>query len=111
MAAATHNLVIDQGSDFSFSFTLKKNGVLESLVGFSARAHFRRRKTDDLIAGQFTCTVDENTSSVLVYLKGSDSSAIEAGNYYYDLEIYTANEEVVRRLLQGSVTITPEITK
>ena len=44
-------------------------------------------------------------------LEASTSSSLAAGQYVYDLEIYTSGDSTVKRILQGDVTITPEVTR
>ena len=43
-------------------------------------------------------------------MTSSTSSAIEEGIYVYDLEI-TSGTSIVTRLLQGEVTVNPEVTR
>ena len=44
-------------------------------------------------------------------LPNAISSAMTPGLYFYDLEIFTAGNNLVKRILQGDATITPEITR
>ena len=44
-------------------------------------------------------------------LQAATSSALSAGQYVYDLEIYTSGDSTVKRILQGTATITPEVTR
>ena len=112
MAAATYNITIDQGSDFSLDFVVKSNDVPVDLTGYSARAHLRPKKGSDTLTAQFTCTItDAVNGAIKIELPNATSSGVEPGIYYYDLEIYTANDAIVNRLLQGKATLTPETTK
>jgi hypothetical protein len=43
-------------------------------------------------------------------MTNSTTSSIEEGIYVYDLEI-TASTGAVTRILQGQVTVTPEVTR
>ena len=44
-------------------------------------------------------------------LSNSTSSGISAGRYYYDLEIFTSSDTIVKRLIQGEVTLNQEVTR
>ena len=44
MAAATYNLVIDQGSDFVIDLVVKQSGSIKDLTNYSARAQLRTKK-------------------------------------------------------------------
>jgi hypothetical protein len=44
-------------------------------------------------------------------LSAATTAAMAPGVYVYDLEIYTASDAVVKRLLEGTVTLSPEVTR
>jgi len=44
-------------------------------------------------------------------LTNAASSAVAAGKYYYDLEIHTPADAIVKRLIQGEVIINQEVTR
>lgn len=112
MSAATFNITIDQGSDYALDFVVKQNGIPVDLTGYAARADLRPRKGSDTLTAQFTCAVVTPASGLVkMSLANAVSSAVEAGIYYYDLEIYTAGDAIVKRLLQGRVKLNPETTK
>ena len=39
------------------------------------------------------------------------SSGMAPGRYFYDLELFTANDVIVKRLLKGEITINAEVTR
>ena len=112
MSAARYNLVIDQGSDFAISFTVKEDGSVKNLTGYSARAQMRTSRNATSIAATFTCTIATPTNgTVVMSLANAVSSSLTAGTYVYDLEVFTANNASVTRLIQGSVDLTQEVTR
>ena len=113
MAAATYNLVIDQGSDFTIDLVVKEQGSVKNLTNYSARAQLRTKKdASGSAAASFTCTITDATAGAITMdLPNSVSSGIAAGRYYYDLEIFTASDTVVKRLIQGEVTLNQEVTR
>jgi hypothetical protein len=114
MAAGTHNIIIDKGSDFSMELSLIQSGAPVSLSGYSARAHLRSSKSVSApLVATFVCTIlSPNTDGKIhVHMPNANTSNVTPGRYYYDLEIYTANDATVTRLVQGDVTITPEVTR
>ena len=112
MSAARYNLVIDQGSDFAISFTVKEDGSAKNLTGYSARAQMRTSRNATSIAATFTCTIATPTNgTVVMSLSNAVSSSLTAGTYVYDLEVFTANNASVTRLIQGSVDLTQEVTR
>jgi len=113
MAAATYNLVIDQGSDFAIDLVVKQSGSIKDLTNYSARAQLRTKKdASGDAAASFTCTIPNATGGVIkMELLNGVSSSIPAGRYYYDLEIFTGGDGAVKRLLQGEVTVNQEVTR
>ena len=112
MTAAAYNLKIDQGSDFALDLVVKEDNVVKNLTGYSARAQMRNTKGAATAAASFTCSIiDAPAGSLKMQLTNSTSSAISAGKYYYDLEIYTASDVIVNRLMEGTVILTPEVTR
>ena len=112
MTAAAFNLTIDQGSDFAIDLVVKDDDVVKNLTGYLARAQMRTTKGASTVAATFTCTILNATAGALkMELTNSVSSAISAGKYYYDLELYTSGNTIVSRLMQGTVILTPEVTR
>jgi len=71
------------------------------------------RSTHDssTVVGTFTCTISNASGGeITMSMTSSTSSAIEEGIYVYDLEI-TSGTSIVTRLLQGEVTVNPEVTR
>lgn len=112
MSAARYDLVIDQGSDFAIEFTVNEGGSVKNLTGYSARAQLRATKSNATVAASFTCSIPTPTNGKInMTLPNATSKNLTAGRFYYDLEIYTASDTLVSRLLHGEVTLTQEVTR
>ena len=112
MSAGRYNIIIDQGSDFSVLFTITEDGSAKNLTGFSARAQMRTTKGAASVSATFTCGVTSASEGKLtISLPAATSSALTAGRYFYDLEIFTSGDAAVTRLMQGEVDLTQEVTR
>ena len=112
MSAARYDLVIDQGSDFAIEFTVAEAGIAKNLTGYSARAQLRPTKSSTTLTTTFTCNIPTPTNGKInMTLPNGTSAALTAGRFFYDLEIFTANDTLVNRLLFGEVTVTQEVTR
>ena len=114
MTAARYDLVIDQGSDFAIEFTVSESGASKDLRNYSARAFIRPSKTSATKTEEFDARIPSDTAEngkITMTLTNQKSSAISAGTYFYDLEIYTTSDAYVSRLLHGTVTVTQEVTR
>jgi len=112
MSAGTYNLVIDQGSDFALDLVIKQGGTALNLSNYSGRAQLRTSVDASSASATFSVTVTNAANGALkMQLPAATSSGISAGQYVYDLEIFTANDSIVKRIIQGDVTLTPEVTR
>jgi hypothetical protein len=57
----------------------------------------------------FTTSKVDGTGDITISLTATETSAIKAGRYVYDIEIASSVETL--RVLEGIVTVTPEVTK
>jgi hypothetical protein len=113
MTAATYDLVIDQGSDFAIDLTITDAGTAKNLTGYSGRAQIRSTHASSSTTASFTCSiVGAATDGILkMELSAATTTSMTPGRYVYDLEIHTASDAIVKRLIEGSVTINPEVTR
>ena len=113
MTAATYDLVIDQGSDFAIDLTITEAGSAKNLTGYAGRAQMRSTHASSAVAATFTCSVvGAATNGIMkMELSSSTTTSLTAGRYVYDLEIHTGSDAIVKRLIQGNVTINPEVTR
>lgn len=112
MSAGNYNLVIDQGADFAITLTLKENGQAKNLSDYSARAQMRTKKSSSAAAGTFTCAIsDALNGKVTMKMPNVTTKDLAPGVYYYDLELFTSGDANVSRLLEGTATVTAEVTR
>ena len=112
MSAGNYNLVVDQGADFASTLHLKENGQAKNLSDYSARAQMRSKKSSGTVAGTFTCAVvDATNGKITMKMPNVTTKNLSPGVYYYDLELYTASDANVTRLLEGTATVTAEVTR
>jgi len=109
--ATISNLFVDAGSDYSNIITVSStNGQPLNLGGYTVASQMRKSYSSST-AYAFTATVyDAANGKVRLQLSASDSSAIPAGRWLYDVEITSASGSKTR-VVEGIVTITPQITQ
>jgi hypothetical protein len=106
MGAATYDLEMDQGSSYSMEFQFTFDGAPKVLTNYLVRAQMRTHKKASNISADFICSVtDALDGRVSITLSTADREALVAGEYLYDLELYSADEEEVIRMLQGKVIV------
>lgn len=103
------NLLIDQGADFITTINLNdENGNPVDLSNYDSRAQMRKHYTSVNYINFDTST--NANGSLIMALNSSQTANIEAGRYVYDFEIIDTNN-VVSRIIEGIVTVTPNVTR
>jgi hypothetical protein len=107
--ASTANIVIDQGTTFSTNLVLTNDdGTNKDLSDYTVSSQIRKSYYTNTYTNFTTAKVDLE-GEITLSLTATQTSALKAGRYVYDVEITSAAETV--RVLEGIVTVTPEVTK
>ena len=112
MAAYTE-LFIDQGTTFNAVINLNDDQSTApiDLTGYIIRSQMRRSYYSVNPSATFTCTItDAATGELTLSLTDTQTSAIKAGRYLFDVEIQDT-AKVVTRVLEGIITVTPGVTR
>ena len=111
MAAGTYNFIMDQGATFTRTLTVKENGSAMNLPGYSVASLMRSTHDSSTVAGTFTCTISNAVGGIIdMSMTPTTTGAIEEAIYVYDLEI-ASGSGTITRLLEGEVTVNPEVTR
>ena len=108
--AAIANLSIDQGATFTSDVTVKDaNGNAFDLTGYTARAKLAKGYQSTQTRQDFTATISNATSGVVTLsLTATQTTALDDTRYVYDLEI--VNGDVVTRVIEGLISVRPQVT-
>jgi hypothetical protein len=110
--AISINHDMDQGANFSFTHTVKGNDNIPIDIsnGYTAYAQMRRFYSSTN-AVSLNASITGSTGQVLVSLGATATSGVKAGVWFYDLELHSNGSNTVQRLVQGMITVYPEVTK
>lgn len=127
MSAGIYNFTIEQGTTVVKQFTYKDStGSPVDLSGYSASMEIRETYTSSgyvsSFSGSAAVTGSEGLSiiassgsatkgTVELRINASTTSAYTFTSAVYDLEITKTTDGTVSRLLQGSIVLSPEVTK
>ena len=112
--AGIYNFTLDQGSTWTLQIVYKdSNGNPINLTGYTAEMQVRRKFDSD------TAVLTLSTSNGGITIVGAtgtlnliatdEQAAIDPSLYVYDLELSTGG--VRTRLIQGTVTVSGEVTR
>ena len=107
--ATKANIVIDQGTTFSTTINLTDDDDLPiDLTGYTGRSKMKKHYTSSN-SHSFTVSLGGNTGILTLALSANQTSNIVPGRYVYDVELVNASN-VISRIVEGIVTVTPEVT-
>lgn len=111
--AAFVELYIDQGTTFNNVINLTDDitNTPINVAGYIVRGQLRRSYYSSNPSANLTCTItDAANGEITLSMTDTQTSQIKAGRYLFDLETKDTNN-VVSRVLEGIITVTPEITR
>lgn len=102
------NLVVDQGTTFASSIELlDQNDEAVDVTGYSARGQIRKHFSS---TNSVSFTTGLSNGSLVISLTANQTANIISGRYVYDVELVDSTGTVIR-ILEGIVTVTPEVTR
>lgn len=108
--AIKSNIVIDQGSDYEVTVNVKDaNNAPIDLTGYTGVAQMRKYYTS-LTSYSFGVDVVPLTGEVVLSMDANTSSLISPGRYVYDCELESPSNRKLR-IVQGIVTVTPQVSR
>jgi hypothetical protein len=124
MSAASVNLKVEQGADFYRKLTIKDaDGVPIDLTENVFRGQIRKNASDQVIMAAFTFSILDqsiHTGQVEMKLSAAETAQLPAAKQTsakrivrelaYDVERVSADGSV-ERLIEGCISLSPEVTK
>ena len=111
--AAYVELYIDQGTTFSniINITDDTTNTPVNIQGYIVSSQMRRSYYSANAAANITCTItDALEGEITMSMTAANTSNIKAGRYLFDVETIDTLG-TVSRILEGIITITPQITR
>jgi len=111
MSAITINIVIEQGSDFAATFTIKNadNSYL-NLLGFTAESKMKKSYYTSSNSVPLNITfVDRAKGIIKLSLSSTVTTTLKPKRYVYDI-VLTSPSGIKTRVIEGIATVTPGVT-
>lgn len=104
------NIIIDQGASFLTSIDLTDdNDDPINLTGYTGAAQIRKHYTSSN-STSFSVALGGVNGTVDLSLTPTQTSNLAAGRYLYDVEL-TSGSGTVSRIVEGIVTVAPQVTR
>lgn len=104
------NLFIDQGATYATKLNITDaNGAAVDLTGYTAGAQIRKHYSSSN-STSFSVSVTAATGVVVLQLSANTTANLTAGRYVYDVELVDGSGRI-SRIIEGIVTISPNVTR
>lgn len=103
------NIIIDQGTTFNTRFVITDDTDTPiDFTSYTANSQMRKSYTSST---SYTFSVSLNSvGEVYLSMSANTTGGIPAGRYVYDVEVENASA-VRSRVVEGIVTVTPQVTR
>ena len=104
------NLSIDQGADYSTTINVTDDDDnIVDLTYFTGQAQMRKHYTS---VTYYSFGVETNAlGEVILSMSSNTTNSIAAGRYVYDCELTDTITGKKSRLVEGIITVTPQVTR
>jgi hypothetical protein len=108
--SSTYPLRIEAGATYARTFKIKNksDGSNFNLTGYTGAAQIRLDYTTPLVLA-ITPTINVANATVSIRIEATQTSAFTATDYIWGLELSNSTDTI--RLLEGPVTVSPEVVK
>jgi len=105
-------LSCDQGTDFSFNVDLANDdGSTINVAGYNFTSSIRKSYYSANATANFIVLIsNSSTGNVSLTMNAATTANIKAGRYLYDIKM-TDVSNVTSRVIEGIITVYPQITK
>ncbi len=115
MIPGNYDMVMPKGSTFTRQMTYKIGNTPVNLTGYTARMQARPAVNSstvvlDLTTGNGKITLGGSQGTITLSLTAAETAAIAQNSLVYDLELVSGGGEVYR-IIEGSIAVTPEVTR
>lgn len=110
--ATISNLYVDTGSDYSSIITINANdGTPLDLTDYTVKSQMRKSYASSVFYNFTAIVYDAEAGKIRLSLTAEQSEEIPAGRWLYDVEITNSNTDAKKRVVEGIVIVSPQITQ
>lgn len=105
------NIIIDQGTDFSTMINVTDdNGDIIDLTDYTGAAQMRKHYSS-VSKYDLNVSISGSAGEVTLTMNAATTNTIPYGRYVYDCELTDTDTDIKIRLVEGIVTVTPQVTR
>lgn len=112
--AARHTIYLDQGTDFTVTFTWVIDGTAVDVTGYTAELQVRETVDNATVVISKTdgngIVLGGAAGTIAVTFNNAVTSALSATSFVYDLELTSSGGDVTR-VIEGPLFVSEEVTR
>jgi hypothetical protein len=110
--ALQKNLTLDQGADYSVRLEIStSNGSPLDVETYNVKSQMRHSYYSANAVAEFSSTKEDSANGIIILsLTNEQTTLISPGRYYYDV-IIKNQSNVITRVLEGSMSVLPSVTR
>lgn len=111
--AAYVELYLDQGTTFENTITLTDDltNTAMNIYGYTVTSQMRRSYYSANITANILCSIANSSNGLITMsLPSANTANIKPGRYVFDIKAVNSGG-ITSRLLEGIITVTPQVTK
>lgn len=103
---------MDQGSTFETSIDLTNDdGTSKNVQSYIFTSQIRKSYFSNTVTANLTATIVSGVNgNVKLSMTAANTANIKAGRYLYDVKM-TAPDGVATRVIEGIITVTPQVSR
>lgn len=113
MASRTKNITIDQGSDYSQTFTVYSSpsatAKLDLTTLHHANAQMRKSSLHTDSALTFNTSISTTADTLTLKANNIVTKGVKSGRYFYEVVLTDTELNLKTRVLEGIATVTPSV--
>jgi hypothetical protein len=103
------NLIVDQGANFVYNvYLIDQNGDAFDITGYTANAQIRKTYTSTTY-NTIDVAVGNTNGLITLSMNTAITANLTNNRYVYDLQLHSNN--TTSRIMEGIVTVNPEVTR
>jgi hypothetical protein len=106
MPAIYKELYVEQGATFNQTFTANVSNLTGVTSGQIRNSYYSSNAT-----ATFVTSMNVQNSTVTIQLSSNTTANIVAGRYVYDVIVDDTTNNIITRVLEGIVNISPSVTR
>tara|TARA_Y100000114_G_scaffold153321_1_gene173061 strand:- start:494 stop:829 length:336 start_codon:yes stop_codon:yes gene_type:complete len=106
------DITVEQGATFQRNITIKDSAnVAINISGSTFQGQIRKRHQSATKEADFDFSITNATNGQFIAsITAANTTTMEPGDFVYDIE-WTQSDASVTRLLEGTATVTPQVTR